>query len=58
MDCYDNMWVAIFSCVHSCKLKSNLQPNINDTLMHYLEASTAWLYIARSACTDGFLPTL
>ena len=37
------------------ELKSNLQPNINDTLMHYLETSTVWLYIARSAFTDGFL---
>ena len=30
------------------ELKSNLQPNINDTLMHCLETSTVWLYIARS----------
>ena len=35
-------------------LKSNLQPYINDTLMHCLETSTAWLYIARSAFIDGF----
>ena len=40
------------------ELKSNQQPNINDTLMHCLETSTTWLYIARSAFTDGFLPTL
>ena len=26
--------------------------------MHHLETSTAWLYIARSAFTDGFLLTL
>ena len=25
------------------ELKSNLKPNINDTLMHYLETSTTWL---------------
>ena len=37
------------------ELKSNLQPNI-DTLMHCLETSTVWLYIARSAFTDVFLP--
>ena len=36
------------------ELKSNLQPNINDTLMHYLETSTVWLYTARSALTNGF----
>ena len=36
------------------ELKSNLQPNINDTLMHCLETSTVWLYIVRSAFTDGF----
>ena len=40
------------------ELKSNLQPDINDTLMRYLETSTVWLYIARSAFTDGFLPTV
>ena len=40
------------------ELKSNLQSDINDTLMHYLETSTVWLYIARSAFTDGFLPTV
>ena len=40
------------------ELKSNLQPNINDTLLHGLETSTVWLQIARSAFTDGFLPTL
>ena len=27
------------------ELKFNLQPYINDTLMHCLEASTVWLYI-------------
>ena len=27
------------------ELKSNLQTNINDTLMHCLETSTAWLYM-------------
>ena len=26
------------------EMKSNLQPDINDTLMHYLETSTVWLY--------------
>ena len=40
------------------ELKSNLQPNINDTLVYCLETSIAWLYIARSAFTDGFLATL
>ena len=29
------------------ELKSSLQPNINDILMHYLETSTVWLYIAK-----------
>ena len=29
-------------------------PNINDTLMHFPEASTTWLWVARSAFTDGF----
>ena len=27
------------------ELKSNLKPNINDTLMHYPETSTTWLQI-------------
>ena len=40
------------------ELKSNLQPDINDTLMRYLETSTVWLYIARSAFSDGFFPTV
>ena len=40
------------------ELKSNLQPDINDTLMCYLETSTVWLYIARSDFTEGFLPTV
>ena len=40
------------------ELKSNLQPDINDTIMRYLQTSTLWLYIARSAFTNGFLPTV
>ena len=40
------------------ELKSSLQPNTNDTLMRYLETSTVWLSIVRSAFTDGFLPTV
>ena len=40
------------------ELKSNLWPDINDTLMRYLETSTVWLYIVRSAFIDGFLPTV
>ena len=40
------------------ELKSNLQSNINDTLMHCLGMSTMWLQIARSAFIDGILPTL
>ena len=37
------------------ELKSNLQPDINDTLMRYLETSIVWLYVARFAFTDCFL---
>ena len=40
------------------ELKSNLKPNINDTLIHCPEASTTWLLIARSTFTDSFLPSL
>ena len=40
------------------ELKSNLIPYSNDTLMCCPETSSTWLYIARSAFTDGILPTL
>ena len=40
------------------ELKSNLKPNINDTLMHCLETSTVCLHIDGSAFTDDFLSTL
>ena len=40
------------------ELKSNLQPNTNDTLTRYLETSTVWLCIAKSGFTDSFLPTV
>ena len=37
------------------KLKSNLKPNVNDTLIHCPETLTTLLQIARSAFTDDFL---
>ena len=37
------------------ELKSNFQPDINDTLMRYLETSTVWLTIHSQVCFHRWL---
>ena len=41
---YINIWLDVQKLSQIAQeLKSNLKPNINDTLMHCPEASTMWL---------------
>ena len=53
------MWLNLQKLTKwSQELKSKLKFNINDILIHCPEASTTWLWMARSAFRVGFLPTL
>ena len=53
------MWLDLWKPVQIAQeLKSFLLPNIKATLQHCPDVPSTWLKMAKSAFTEGFLPTL